>query len=268
MASPNPEQLLEASQWPLQWVRLLKDFALDLGCVAVLGLLVQWFARALPARRQLILFIPTVVLVLFAARGMPEFLAKPILSRAARLPQEACRNEFSALVVLGGGLAGPDDLALSSQSRVRHAARWLNVLPKAKRDQLRIVFSAGPTLEVSLRPEAALMREAFAAWRQDVAASQLLVEDKSLNTHDNATGVAKLMGEKGGGQTIALVTSWLHMTRAFAAFRQVGFVVCPVPSPAVEHTSEGFLNFRNGDRTVRVLNEYAGIAGYRLMGWL
>lgn len=268
MASPTPEQLLEASRWPLQWVRLLKDFALDLGCLAVLGLIVQWSARKLSTGRQLLLFLPTLLMVLCAARGMPEVIAKPIISRAARLPQEACRNEFSALVVLGGGLAGPDDLALSSQSRVRHAARWLSVLPRAKRDRLRIVLSAGPTLEGSLRPEAALMKEAFLAWRRDIPESQLLVEDKSLNTHDNALGVAKLMGERGAGQTIALVTSWLHMTRAFAAFRQVGFVVCPVPSPAVEHTSEGFLNFRNGDRTVRVLNEYAGIAGYRLMGWL
>lgn len=268
MASPGPESLLTASQWPLMWVRLVKDLTLDLGGVAALSLLVQWFARGLPVRGRLVLLFPVLLIVLTSARGMPEFWAMPIHARAERLSLEACRNEFAALVVLGGGLAGADDLAISSQSRVRHAARWMSVLPDERRNRIRVVLSAGPTSEDTPRPESALMREAFVAWRRDIPESNILVEAHSLNTRDNATGVAALLSEKGQGQTIALVTSWLHMPRAFAAFRTVGFTVCPVPSPAVEHTSEGFLNFRNGDRTVRVFNEYAGILGYRLAGWL
>ncbi|MFZ9520300.1 MAG: YdcF family protein [Silvanigrellaceae bacterium] len=268
MASPIPGPTLIPSEWPLQWVRLAKDFGFDLGAVALLSLLLQWFVRSLPVSRQILLLLPVLLVIFTSTKGMPEFWAKPILARSERLPLEACRNPFSALVVLGGGLAGPDDLAISSQSRVRHAARWMSVLPGARRDGLKIVMSAGPTLEGSTRPEADLMKEAFVAWRHDIAPERVLVEDKSLNTRDNATRVAALLGEKGQGQTVALVTSWLHMSRAVGAFRTVGFTVCPVPSPAVEHTSEGFLNFRNGDRTVRVFNEYVGIVGYRLAGWL
>jgi uncharacterized SAM-binding protein YcdF (DUF218 family) len=212
------------------------------------------------------LALPLLLVVLTSTRKMPELWAIPIIEKTGRLSQEACRSDFAAVVVLGGGLAGPEDLAISSQSRVRHAARWLSVLSPQKREKLKVILSAGPTLQGSQIPEAALMKEAFTAWRQDFPVSNIMVEDKSLNTHDNATGVARMLGEK--GQTVALVTSWLHMPRAFASFRAQGMKVCPVPSPAVDHTSEGFLNFRNGDRTVRVLNEYAGLLGYRLMGWL
>lgn len=268
MASPIPGPTLIPSEWPLQWVRLAKDFGFDLGAVALLSLLLQWFVRSLPVSRQILLLLPVLLVIFTSTKGMPEFWAKPILARAERLPLEACRNKFAALVVLGGGLAGPDDLAISSQSRVRHAARWLSVLPAERRENLKIVMSAGPTLEGSTRPEADLMKEAFVAWRHDLGEGKVLVEDKSLNTRDNATRVAALLEERGQGQTVALVTSWLHMSRAVGAFRTVGFTVCPVPSPAVEHTSEGFLNFRNGDRTVRVFNEYVGIVGYRLAGWL
>jgi uncharacterized SAM-binding protein YcdF (DUF218 family) len=267
MASPVPDQLTQTSSWPLQGVRFVKDFSFDLGALALLGVvLLVWFGRELSRRTKLILAVPFLLLALTSARGMPEFWAMPILEKTTRLTQEACRKDFAALVVLGGGLAGPEDLAISSQSRVRHAARWLSVLPPGKREKLKVILSAGPTLQGSQIPEAALMKEAFMAWRRDIPESNIVVEDKSLNTHDNATGVAGVLGEQ--GQTVALVTSWLHMPRAFASFRAQGMNVCPVPSPSVDHTSEGFLNFRNGDRTVRVLNEYAGLLGYRLMGWL
>jgi len=266
MASPVSEQFSQTSGWPLHWVRFVKDFSFDLGLIVVLGLVILWFSRSLPRRNLILLAFPTLLILLSSARGMPEFWAYPVLERTGRLSQEACRKDFAALVVLGGGLAGPEDLAISSQSRVRHATRWMSVLPPEKRGTLKVILSAGPTLQGSTVPESALMKEAFLAWRRDISEANIVVEDKSLNTHDNATGVGALLGER--GKTIALVTSWLHMPRAVGAFRAAGMNVCPVPSPAVEHTSEGFLNFRNGDRTVRVLNEYAGIVGYRLMGWL
>jgi uncharacterized SAM-binding protein YcdF (DUF218 family) len=267
MASPVPEPLSQTSEWPLQWVRFAKDFSFDLGALAVLGVVVAlWFGRRLPRVQRGVLTVPFLLVGLTSSRGMPEFWAIPILDKTARLSQEACRKDFAALVVLGGGLAGPEDLAISSQSRVRHAARWISVLAPEKREKLKVILSAGPTLHGSQVPEAALMKESFAAWRRDFPENNIIVEDKSLNTRDNATGVARVLGEK--GQTVALVTSWLHMPRAIASFRAQGMNVCPVPSPSVDHTSEGFLNFRNGDRTVRVLNEYAGLLGYRLMGWL
>lgn len=272
MASPQLEQLLGPSQWPLALVRLGKDFSFDLGLVLLLGFLSYfWFLRQPDAfLRRLFLVVPMVLIVLSSMFGMPEYWAKSILQKSDQLPREVCQGELSALVVLGGGLAGPDDLAVSSQSRVRHAVRWLNRLPQLQRERLPIILSAGPTLEGSSRSEASLMRELFQGLTHASSGYLLRIqlEERSLNTHDNAVGVAALLQERGQGQAIALVTSQLHMFRSFQTFRAVGFRVCPVASPAIEQNSEGFLNFRNGDRTVRVLNEYIGLVGYRFKGWL
>lgn len=273
MASPGPGLILGGSTWPLQWVRFLKDFAFDLGCVAVLMLLVQWFVPALSRRQRLILALPLVVLLLAGARGMPEFWAYPLMRTSRDLPQDACLQAPQALVVLGGGLAGADDLALSTMSRVRHAAQWVAVLNAEQRKMLRIYLSGGPSLPDVQQAESHLMREAFQVWRSDLPETNIIPESESLNTRDNATRVAALLKRDFSyvplsKLRVALVTSWLHMPRAIGTFRAVGVNACPVPSPAIDHSSEGFLNFRNGERTVRVLNEYAGFLGYRVMGWV
>jgi uncharacterized SAM-binding protein YcdF (DUF218 family) len=247
----------------------VKDFSFDLGAVLLLMLCLQLvFRKEFGRLRRLLFLLPVVLLLLTAMRGMPEFWAKPLFRHGAQLPIDVCQESLSALVVLGGGLAGPDDLAISTQSRVRAAARWLATLPVEQQSRLKIILSAGPTLEGSRRPESVLMKEAFFAWRPKSQADMVMSEEQSLNTHDNATRVAALLNESGQGQAIALVTSGLHMPRSFATFQAVGFRICPVASPSVELSSEGFVNFRNGDRTVRVFNEYAGLLGYQLMGWL
>jgi uncharacterized SAM-binding protein YcdF (DUF218 family) len=268
MASPFLESLSGTSSWPLQWVRLLKDFSFDLGCVAVLGLIVQWFVPGLLRWQRFVLLVPVIIIVLAGAYGMPEFWAKPIIWKAEQLSQEGCRGAPSTLVVLGGGMAGAEDLAVSTVSRVRHAARWMSVLTPEQRSFIQVVLSGGPSLPGVSRAESELMKEAFRAWRPEVPESNIVIETASLNTHDNGIKVVALLGEKSSRQAVALVTSWLHMPRALGVFRGLGVNACPVPSPAIEHSSEGFLNFRNGERTVRVLNEYAGFIGYRFMGWL
>lgn len=268
MASPFLESVGGASSWPLQWVRFLKDFSFDLGCVAVLGLLVQWFVPGVPRWQRLLLVLPVIILVLAGAKGMPEFWAKPIILKAEQLSQEGCRDAPSTLVVLGGGMAGADDLAVSTVSRVRHAARWMSVLTPEQRSLIQVVLSGGPSLPGVSRSESELMHEAFRAWRPEVPKANIIIESESLNTRENGTKVVALLRDNSSRQAVALVTSWLHMPRALGVFRGLGVKACPVPSPAIEHSSEGFLNFRNGERTVRVLNEYAGFVGYRFMGWL
>jgi uncharacterized SAM-binding protein YcdF (DUF218 family) len=141
-------------------------------------------------------------------------------------------------------------------------------LSPEERRALKVVLSGGPSLPGVERTESELMKESFRAWRPEVPEENIVIESRSLNTRDNATKVALLLEETGLKGELALVSSWLHMPRAVGAFRAAGMSPCPVPSPGVEYSSEGFLNFRNAERTVRVLNEYAGFIGYRAMGWV
>jgi uncharacterized SAM-binding protein YcdF (DUF218 family) len=248
----------------------VKDFSFDLGLVVVLCLIFQWFLKGASRRVRILALLPPTFLFLAGARYLPELWAYPILSVTRTLAQDACAREPALLVVLGGGMAGPDDLAVSTVSRVRHAAHWMSVLNAAQKSRLKVVFSGGPSLAGVRRPESELMIESFRAWRPEISEENLIAESESLNTRDNAVQVAKLFSplSKQEQEGIALVTSELHMPRAVGAFRSVGLSVCPVPSAGVEVSSEGFLNFRNGERTVRVLNEYAGLLGYGVAGWL
>jgi uncharacterized SAM-binding protein YcdF (DUF218 family) len=225
-------------------------------------------SRELRSAARGLWILPFILLVLAGGRGLPELYAKPILWKASQLSQERCRELPQVLVVLGGGLAGAEDLAVSTVSRVRHAARWMVALPPEARHSLKIVLSGGPSLAGVRRPESELMKDAFRAWRPEIPEENIFAETQSLNTRDNAKRVAAYMQGQNLQSELALVTSELHMPRAVGSFRAAGLRPCPVPSSGVEYSSEGFLNFRNAERTVRVLNEYAGFIGYRAMGWM
>ena len=268
MASPPLESLSTASVWPLEWVRILKDFTFDLGCVAVLALFVQWNIPQLSLKRRIVLFFPLVLMVLFGFRGMPELWARQIYAWGNQLDQQHCSEKVQWIVVLGGGFAAREQLAATTLSRVRHAAKIAKELSIQEREGVSFVVTGGPTFNRGGLPESQLMKEALLTKLPWLAQSRVTEESTSLNTHNNAVHVGKLLESGGIEEGIVLVTSRLHMPRAFGGFKTAGVKVCPMASQDVEHVSEGILNFRNADRTVRVFNEYAGYLGYRARGWI
>lgn len=268
MASPPLESLSIASAWPLEWVRIIKDFTFDLGCVAALGLFVQCLIPRLSLWRRAFLLLPILLIFLFGLRGMPELWSGPIRSWGEALDRHECSKNMQVMVILGGGFAGPGELALSTHSRIKHGARVIERSRGQKDEKLVVIVTGGPTLSRKGPPESQLMKEALLTQLPWLAHSRVLEESTSLNTRDNAVHVGKLLSTANIEGGIALVTSRLHMPRAYQTFKSVGVDVCPLPSQDVEHVSEGALNFRNADRTARVLNEYVGYLGYRSRGWI
>lgn len=268
MASPHLESLSAVSTWPLVWVRFFKDFAFDLGCVAVLGLFVQWLLPRVGLGRRLLILLPTLLVFFLGSRGMPELWSRWILGRADALDRTACDVRPQWMVILGGGFAGPDALAVSTLSRLGFAAETIRGFPEAVRQDLRVVVSGGPTLAGVPRPESHFMKAYLLRELPNMKATRVIEENSSLNTRDNAVHVSRILGEQAEPAPVHLVTSRLHMPRAFASFLAAGMKTCPVSSPAIGARSEGFINFRNADRSVRVINEYAGLLGYRLKGWI
>ncbi len=60
-----------------------------------------------------------------------------------------------------------------------------------------------------------------------VAADRLVLERKSRNAGENATATARIVAAKGwGSRPRVLVTSAIHMPRAFATFRKAGLEAC------------------------------------------
>jgi uncharacterized SAM-binding protein YcdF (DUF218 family) len=67
---------------------------------------------------------------------------------------------------------------------------------------------------------------AASAARLGFPAQDILIENRSRNTWENAEAVQKLLP----GKTIVLVTSAFHMRRAVGMFKKQGLAVLPAPA--------------------------------------
>lgn len=144
-----------------------------------------------------------------------------------------------------------------------------------------IVFSGGRIhwKDAAERSEAEDMTEI--AQLMGVPERNILREDESLNTYQNAVNTAQILRQR-QINTILLVTSAIHMPRSVAIFKKQGFDVIPAPTDywvsaeslaAMRGMSLGtFINVLPDtealDFFTRALKEYIGLAIYRLRGWL
>jgi len=107
--------------------------------------------------------------------------------------------------------------------------------------------------------------------RLGVPASRIIVKDQALDTHDEALNVARLVSSL-GLEHVVLVTSAIHMRRAFATFKAAGVPV--IPAPAREDAG-GRLSWRIAYlpsevglyEASHVAHELFGFAYYGLRGW-
>lgn len=114
-----------------------------------------------------------------------------------------------------------------------------------------------------------------------VPSSAILQDPTSLNTHQNAVNVKKIMQER-GIRRILLVTSAMHMPRSLRIFQRQGIEAIPAPTdflvsqqeleePNSSPQATVLSLVPDADRlemTTRALKEYVGSLVYRLRGWL
>ena len=119
------------------------------------------------------------------------------------------------------------------------------------------------------------------AMAMNVPEADILLEDTSLNTRENAVNVQKILEEK-SLNSVLLVTSALHMPRSVAIFKKLGINIIPAPTDYLVSTE----SYENVNTTwqgrilalfpdaeaqaqfTRALKEYVGFAFYRLRGWV
>jgi uncharacterized SAM-binding protein YcdF (DUF218 family) len=101
--------------------------------------------------------------------------------------------------------------------------------------------------------------------------SDIILEDKSLNTIENAVLTAKMMQERGLSKPV-LVTSAFHMPRSVENFRRVGVAVIPypvgyyVPQTMQTRLIEFVPSYAAMRGTALALKEYLGLAALRVKG--
>jgi uncharacterized SAM-binding protein YcdF (DUF218 family) len=105
---------------------------------------------------------------------------------------------------------------------------------------------------------------------EGIAPTRIILEERSRSTHENAV-YAKETIRPQPGETWVLVTSAFHMPRAVASFAAVGWPVIPYP---VDYKIDPRTGLRPNFSLLDGLGamtlagkEWAGLIGYRLMGW-
>jgi uncharacterized SAM-binding protein YcdF (DUF218 family) len=178
-----------------------------------------------------------------------------------------------AIVVLGGALNMPSEA--HRQAEITNSAdRMLEALRLYRAGRAPLVVLSGG--DSPLLPKARMMHEAdemraiLEEWGIPDAAT--LVEDGSINTRENALFTHKLLAQRGIGQII-LVTSAIHMPRAVATFRKVGFDVVPVPADFLTgwEKQRAVFNWLPSSGALadssNAIHEWLGIWVYRMRGW-
>lgn len=205
-----------------------------------------------------------VAVLLLAIASTPAVAAW--LQRGLTGPFQADLNvadypHAAAIVVLGGGKAAEDggnddDSYDSSQTRLSLGRKLL----LAHRAPV-ILLSGG-------KGEALEMRSQLLAL--DMLPSRILLEDRSRDTHENAVDSAPILHQL-GARSILLVTSSLHMRRAAACFRKLGFNVTAAPSPGFPEldANNGFWRSREHAliRSAYCMHEIFGLWVYEGLGW-
>ena len=184
-------------------------------------------------------------------------------------PTPARLAPHTAIVVLGGGTEHRDDGRLVPKRDVyARLATAAALYARCQREhaRCRVIVSGG-----NPQHHEATEADTYAPYllRAQVARADLVLENRSLTTWQNARNVARLIGGE-RDETLLLVTSAYHMRRAMLDFRRFGFE--PVPIVAnVRHARRGWLpRLRNLAATETALHELIGIAQfyvYRRLGW-
>ena len=146
-----------------------------------------------------------------------------------RFPQpEKLPDQIAGIIVLGGSVE-PLLTAYWGQPALNgRAERLTEGVALARRyPDAPLAFTGGGPLVLGDRrfTEADVAARFF---KEQQVSNPLIMEDRAMNTHDNATFLAKLLPSDRPGPWI-LVTSAYHMPRAVGLFRAAGVDVLPYP---------------------------------------
>ncbi|HZU36814.1 MAG TPA: YdcF family protein [Gemmataceae bacterium] len=251
-------------------LRLLCQPLIPLSLILGLAIANLWRKRTESRRRLLFVTIAFVVLMLSCTSAVSTLVVGPLEWPYADTPLPTERPE--ALVILSGD-AEPDapnstvmQLGTDTYYRCVHA---LDVYHRT--GEPLVLVSGGQASEWTDRPSLAETMRDFLV-RQGIKESQIIVENKSQNTHENAVESCRLLRER-GIHHILLVTDAMHMPRAWRCFAKEGMVVDQAPCNFITarftNTPAEYLPSPAGALHLeQAAHEYIGLVYYWLRGWI
>jgi uncharacterized SAM-binding protein YcdF (DUF218 family) len=182
-------------------------------------------------------------------------------------PSDRPVTSDDTLVVLSGGMRVVQGRAEMGADTTIRCLAGLRLYRKA--GHCRMVLCGG-TLSAS--PDGPPVAELMRGFMVDagVNPADVLVEDQSLTTYENATNAGKLLDERHVSR-IVLVTDAAHMRRASRCFEKLGFEVVPAPcrfqAADIDADPSAILPCAEGvERTQTAFHEWIGTLWYWLKG--
>ena len=246
---------------------LLEPFTLFY--LLLLAALLNLWRKPRPQRHRLLLltgaFVGLTVVcsptMAYLALGSLEWHYPPLDQRPA---------EAEAIVVLSAGVLPPDgprgrpELDHDSILRCQHAARLYHQGPACK-----VLVSGGKVDPDDPGPPVARVM-ADLLIQLGVKAADLIIEDQSGNTYENAVAATPLLKQAGIGYAV-LVVDAVDMYRATRCFRKQGVALAPSPchfrATSYQFTLLGLIPNAGAARNCqRVGHEWLGTLWYSLKG--
>jgi uncharacterized SAM-binding protein YcdF (DUF218 family) len=246
---------------------LLEPFTLFY--LLLLVALLNLWRKPRPPRRRLLLLTGAFAGLTGACCPLVAYLALGSLEWRY-LPLEHRPADAQAIVVLSSGVLPPDgprtqpELDHDSILRCQHAARLYHQGPPCK-----LIVSGGKVHPEEPGPAEARVMADFLV-QLGVKEADLLIEDQSRSTYENAVQSTHLLKQSGIDKAV-LVTDAVDMYRAMCCFRKQGAALTPSPCHFRATSFKcGVLDFipnagaaRNWQR---VAHEYLGTLWYWLHG--
>lgn len=201
--------------------------------------------------------IAAVLMIIFIGNGFLGKLLSGYLQKSYVNVSSAknMASENPVIVVLGGGVVDFDNterLHTMSYSRII-AAYQLYYKYKKNNLPCKIVISGKGR---GRKSEAELFSENFK--KMGVADADIIKEDKSMNTYENAKYTSKILKQLAPSD-VYLVTSGFHMKRSVALFHTFGLKPVPQASDFIDTEITMFPNSYNAAFTFVMLKEVLGI---------
>jgi uncharacterized SAM-binding protein YcdF (DUF218 family) len=238
---------------------------LALMALALLLLAVGW--------RRTAAAVLAVAFAALAAASLPSCATRLAAElERAHPPQPLAALEPADAILLLGGTTKPalpprefPELS-EAGDRILHAARLYHAA------KAPFVLVSGGGRPPAGTPETEADRVAFVLEALGVPPAAIVRETRSLDTHENCTNAKPLLDARGASDVL-LVTSALHMRRAFATCRTAGIAVRAVPTDYLAAAGDSFGGTFAPDAgalfvTQLTLHELLGFWVYERRGWI
>ncbi|MNM11575.1 hypothetical protein D3C81_217370 [compost metagenome] len=244
----------------LYFIKFVYSFVLPPGIIIVfLALLSLWMLWK--KLRGTAAFLITITLMLYLVST--PLVADPLMRTLENRYPQPSELSGDVLVVLGGGaVTGTPDVDGEGNMGGSAANRLLTAVRLHRESGLPILFSGGKVYADSGNEGDIARRQLIGL---GVAPEDILIENRSLNTAQNAEYSVELMKEHDLSRAV-LVTAGFQMARAVTEFKHAGMEVQPYPT-AYESSSSAAAAWYPGKlapsadaigKVSTVLKEYLG----------